>query len=365
MPVVLGAAATRAARGTAQGLFGPRSESVVDAVCRVVGLQAQDVKANRLAVRVRTVAGVVQADVDAACNVDRTLIRTWAMRGTLHMLAAEDVGWVLGLLGPRFAAGYAGRRKQLGLDDRALEAAVDGLRKVLGDGEPLQRDELVSRLASCGVPLDPRSQAPAHLLMYAGMTGVVCRGPDVGADRATYTLLADWAGPTPAMSEDEAVVELARRYLIGHAPATPDDFASWAGLPIVPSRAAFEALSPELVEVEAAGRRCWVPAAVPIEENAGGVRLLGHFDTYLLGYESRTLVVDEKHDPLIQAGGGFIQPTILVDGRVVGLWRLVRKAKRFEVELEPFGDLAKRTMAGIRAEVRDLQRFLGLPVELR
>src|SRR5689334_1920493 len=180
---------TRLTRAHAQGLAGERAASVVDAVRRVVGVQGQDVRATRLSVRVRT-SGLTRATVDTAVNTDRTVVRTWAMRGTLHLLPAEDVGWIVALLGPYFASRLAGRRWQLGLDEATCEKGVAALTTVLAGG-PLERAEVVVRLADHGVVLDPKSQAPAHLMVYAAMTGVVCRGPDRHNDEATYVLTRD------------------------------------------------------------------------------------------------------------------------------------------------------------------------------
>lgn len=169
------------ARTVAQGLAGRRAASTADAVRRVVALQAQDVRANRLAVRART-DGLTRADVDTAV-ASGEVVRTWAMRGTLHMLAAEDVGWVVALLGPRFAHGLRGRRSRLGLDDvlsaRGAEVIAEAAR------EPRSRAELVEILRTEGIDLDPRTQAPAHLIAYAAMTGRIQRGPDRGDDEPT------------------------------------------------------------------------------------------------------------------------------------------------------------------------------------
>jgi hypothetical protein len=281
--------------------------------------------------------------VDSAVNTDRTVVRTWAMRGTLHLLAAEDVGWIVGLLGPYFAGRLAGRRRQLGLDEATCERGVARLRTVLAEG-PLIRSEIVARLADHGVLLDPKSQAPAHLLAYAAMTGVVCRGPDVDRDEATFVLLSDWVGEQPRSDPEEALVRLARRYLDGYGPAGAEDFAAWSGLPLGRARAAFAQQD----------------GVDPITPDGPQVRLLGHFDTYLLGYRSRELAVPKEHDRKIQSGGGFIMPAVLVDGRVVGTWKQGRRKGELEVTVEPFGRLAKEVARAVDAEVADLGRFLGV-----
>jgi hypothetical protein len=94
-------------------------------------------------------------------------------------------------------------------------------------------------------------------------------------------------------------------------------------------------------------------------DTASEVRLLGHFDTYLLGYRSRELALPVELDRRIQAGGGFINPAVLVDGRVVGTWRRTNK----KVSVEPFDGIPKRLWPKLRAEVTDLGRFLGTPVD--
>ena len=346
-------------RATAQGLCGVRESTVVDAVAKTVGLQAQDVRAARLSVRVRT-SDLERSDVDAAVAA-RKVIRTWAMRGTLHMLAAEDVSWVVGLLGPYFANRLAGRRRQLGLDEATCERAVDALKIVLAKETPLTRAELVARLADHGIVLDPKSQAPAHLMAYAAMTGLVHRGPEADKDEPTYELTTN---PRPRLPDDEALARLAARYLAGYGPATVEDFATWSGLPTGRARTGFEAIRPTRVTVN--DRPAYALDDPDVNLSPGTrpqVRLLGHFDTYLLGYRGRELAVPPEHDRRIQAGGGFINPAVLVDGRALGMWRQTNKKGRIVVTVEPFTAVPKRVWPELRAEVTDLGRFLGTPAD--
>jgi len=339
---------TRAARVVANGLAGERPGRVVDVVRRVVGVQAQDVRAARLQVRARSV-GLTGADVDAAVS-ERAVVATWAMRGTLHLLAAEDVHWIVLLLGPRFAARNAGRRKQLGLDDEVCTKGLAALQDVLCAGGPMVRADLVAAVAARGVRLDPKSQAPAHLLSYAAMQGLLCRGPAGPGGEPTYVLLDDWVAAGEPLDEQSAAVRLAQRYLAGFGPAAAEDFAAWSGLPLGVARQAFDSL-------DATFASCGGVEATRAEAGPS-VRLLGHFDTYLLGYRSRELAVPPEFDRQIQTGGGFIMPAVLVDGRVVGTWRQQQRAGRIEVNVQPFTTLAKRVLPGLRREVSDLGRFL-------
>src|SRR5919108_3461202 len=193
-----------------QLLAGDRPGDVHEVVRRMGGVQAQDTPASRLALRPRGDRLDARA-VRAACDRERSVVRTWAMRGTLHMVAAEDVGWLVALFGPGLVAANRRRRRQLGLDEDRAERALPAIRKALADG-PLPRAELVGRLAGLGVALDPRSQAPAHLLAYAAGKGLVCRGPDLDGDGPTYVLLDDWVGRRRPLDPEAARAELTRPY---------------------------------------------------------------------------------------------------------------------------------------------------------
>jgi Winged helix DNA-binding domain len=361
----------RRLRLRAQRLAGRRPGDVAEVVRAVGGLQAQDTPASRLAVRARS-TGLDADAVRRACNQDRSVVRTWAMRGTLHMVAAEDTGWLVALLGPGFAAGNRRRRLQLGLDDARCERALAALPAVLAGG-PLSRADVVAGLAAEGVEIEPKGQAPAHLVGYAAMRGLICRGPDLEGDEPSYVLLDDWVGAGRALGPDDSLAELARRYLGGHGPAAPEDLAAWSGLALGRARRAFDLVAGELEEVELDGRPLWVPAGTTAAADRPGdrpggpeVRLLGRFDDYLLGWRGRDLVLDPGFAGRIQAGGGWIHPAVVVDGRVAGTWRARRARDRLELTVEPFGGRFPRAARpALEAEAADVGRFLGAEPVLR
>jgi hypothetical protein len=337
----------------AQLLTGNRPERVTDLLDAVIAVQAQDVRPARLAMRVRS-HGLVASDVDIACR-DGVAVRTWLMRGTLHMVRREDVRWLLRLFGPRNADRYVGRRAQLGLDEDLCRRALSALPTVLRDG-PLERAAIIEALATEGVAIDPSGQAPAHLLMLAASRGIVCRGPETDRDDPTYVLLDDWV---PRTDDDEVDLrQLATRYVAAHGPTAPADLAAWSGLPLGTAKRAFAAA--DLVELDSTiGPLAVLPGHDQPPPNRSSVRLLGHFDGYLLGYRDRSLTVDPAHGKQVQTGGGFIMPTVLVDGRVVATWRTTRDG----VELAPFDTLTDRAARGVRGEIADLARFLDKPVD--
>lgn len=358
MTAALSAAATRALRLRAQHLTGPPATSVEPLVAALGGIQAQDPVAATLALRARS-RGLTAEAVEHARDDDRSVVWTWAMRGTLHLVAASDAGWMLGLLGPIFVAAGRRRRLSLGLDDDLCERALAVLREILADTGPLTRAELVRRLTDRGVAIDAGGQAPAHLVAYAALRGVVCR---VGNGPA-YALLDDWLGAAPrALEPDRALAELTRRYLGAHGLADAADLAAWSGIGLRRARRGLELVAGELRAVQTPAGTAWALAAAPRRPPRPArpqVALLGHFDPYLLGYANRDLVLDQRFAGRIQAGGGFIQPAVLVDGRVVGTWRRQRGGDRLDIALEPFEELPEGVATPLEREAADVGRFLG------
>ena len=367
----------RAARWHALRLDGAAT-TVAEVTAHLGGLQAQAAPPARMAVRPRT-AGLTAAAVDQAC-ADRDVTRTWAMRGTLHMIATADVRWMTDLFGPVFVRKDRRRRLQLGLGDDLCERALTALAAILAGSPPLTRAELIERLAAEGIAIDPRTQQPPHLLGYAAGRGLICRGPDRPGEEPAYVLLDEWAPDAPGLGRDQALAELARRYLGGYGPATRADFTSWSGLPAADTGRAWELIAAETVPVTAtgpelantgtagtelagtglAGTELAALAGARLDVPAPRPRLLGHFDPLLMGYRDRDLVLDPAWTRRIQAGGGFVQPTVVAGGRVAGTWRLDRRAARLVVE--PFAPLTPATRDALAGEASDVGRFLDLDV---
>lgn len=188
--------------------------------------------------------------------------------------------------------------------------------------------------------------------MYLSTVGLVCREPERGAD-ATFTLLDAWLPSAPAGPRgDDAVAELARRYFQTFSPATAADFTAWSGLP---SGRAIALIRDELTQVTVDGRPGyqWQKVAP-----AAGLRLLPMFDNYLIGYRNRSSIIDAARRPEVYVGG-IICPTVLLDGRVVGRWRLVRTQSAAVVEVTPFAD-SPYVRAAVEQEGHDIDRFLAL-----
>ena len=337
------------------GIAGRPADSVAAATALTTAIQAQDNLASRLGLRARA-SGPTDADVRRAIDDERTVVRTWLMRGTIHLIDARDMRWLVRLIGPSVQRRFATRWRQLGLTDKVLARCVAVLPELLADG-PRNRHEIRAGLAERGITLDsPDPQVHTHALVHASAIGLVCRGPDRGR-HSTFVLIDDWLPRAPAgPAGDEALAELARRYFAAYSPATAADFTTWSALP---SARAVELIRDELQPTDVDGRPGYRLGMVAPQR---GVRLLPAFDNYLLGYRDRAAILDPAlHGAVYQ--GGVIRPTLLVDGRVVGTWALDRRTG--QVTVSPFGRLTPATRQAAEAEAADLGRFLGRDVTVR
>jgi hypothetical protein len=327
----------------------------------VCGLQAQVLTAAALGIRARSSALSVE-DVRMALHQDRSVVRTWLMRGTLHLVAADDLRWMLAILGPVLASGRGRRRRQLGLEPETLERGAAAIRRILAQEGPLTRYEIVDRLVHHGVTLDPKTQAPMHLIQYAGLQGILCLGPDRTGGEPTYVLLDDWIGRAPAKRPHGA--ELAQRYFQAFGPATPDDFAAWSGLPAALARAAVTEARVSLEQLTVEERPAFIAKhTIAVHPPAGGgksVRLVPAFDTYLLGYRRRDLAVPPALERRLQRGGGWIHPAVIVNGRVIGAWGLRQSGKTARITVETLQPITGAVRRAVEAEASDIGRFLAL-----
>ncbi len=382
MPAVtLSVDEARRFRTVSQGLDGAVSsqnsaEPVLDIVRRTGGIQAQDMNAAPLQVRVRS-SGLTSADVIQALSHDRSIVRTWAMRGTLHLIPSEDHRWMTALLGPSSFSAGRGRRRELGLDEKTLDRAHGHAVDILTAEGPLTRQQLGKRLAAHDIPVE--NQALHHIVRSGGFLGITTHGPLLDGKTETFAATDSWlAGiERPELSREEALARLAGRYIRAFGPSTPRDFAVWSGLPLRDTRAGWESIEGELVEVDVEGEGMWVAGDALDSRvkhgNDGLVRLLGFFDTYLLGYRGRGLAVAPEHLSRVNAGGGMIRPVLAIDGFAVATWswRWVRGGRGLEIVVDGFealrqaqGDRTGGVWDAVREEVEDIGRFLGVEAAL-
>jgi hypothetical protein len=345
-------------RAAAQLLHRPdRARHPADVARAICGAQAQDVNAGRLAFRARS-ARIRAEDVDHAREHERSLLRTWAMRGTMHLLATEDVPWLLPLFESALAENSRLRLGQLGLAPSAQDRALREIERSLAHEGPLLRDDLVARLRRRRIVLDQSTRF--HIFRLATAAGIACEGPRVGA-QTSLTLARDWLGERPPHDREAALAELARRYLGAFGPATEADFAGWSGLGRRDIQAGLRAVAGETRQVLIDDQRAWSLRQAARTPTRSTVRLLPAWDTYLMGHRDRGFLARPDHWRTIMPGGGVLRATIVRDGVAIGTWRLRRHGGMLRIELEPFAGLDAATRRALDAEIADIGRFEGIP----
>jgi hypothetical protein len=343
-------------RAATQLIHRPASATNPAEIARAIaGAQAQDVYAGPLTFRSRS-RRLTAADIEQARTDGRSLLRTWVMRMTIHMIPTDDAGWWLPLFEPGIEAWSRRRLTQLGMPAARQEKALRVAGEVLAEEGPLTRTEVRERIEAAGVRLT--TQTGMHIALTAVVSGIACLGPDRGKT-SCLVRREDWIGKPPPFDREKALAELARRYLGAFSPATDRDFAYWAGLPLRDVRAGLESISSEIEEVSVGDEPMLsLRRARPGLPPRGQVRMLGNFDTYLLGWKDRTFSVTGEHAVHVkEGGGGWIRPVILEDGIVVGGWRSGRKGGRLEISLNlPKGE-RERLGDKLSAEIADIERF--------
>ncbi len=316
-------------RLVAQGLAGARAATPVEAVRRLTAAQGQDYPGALTSVALRTAA---RSRDEVITALDRgEVVRSWPMRGTLHLTAAEDLPWMLELLGERALAGVAKRRAALGLTDADVARACDAVVAALSGGRRLSRAELLAAIEAGGVAIN--GQRGYHLLWYAAQSGHSCLGPTVDGEQQ-FVLLAEWVPAPRRLEREEALAELALRFFTGHGPATVHDLARWSGLPVRDARAGLAAAGPQLESLTVEGTEHFLDPAVPdrlaaCRDEARGTFLLPGFDEFALGYGDRAAVLDPEFATRIVPGNnGMFLSTVVVDGRIVGTWRFEGRGAR-------------------------------------
>lgn len=347
-------------RIAAQRLAGPPCPTPEDAVGWMTAMQGQDLAGVITSVALRT-AGRHRSDVVGAFDLGR-VVRTWPMRGTLHVVVAGDLHWMVDLMAARPLVAMARRRVQLGLEDAHVTRARDLVTDELAGGGARVRAEIMSRWDAAGLPVT--GGRGYHLLALLAHQRVLCLGPVRGKDQA-FVLVDEWIERPVAISRDEALARLAWGYLRSHGPATVQDLARWSGLGLTDVRAGVAAVSDRLDRIDVDGLTYHLDPATPdlLRAHRAAVRdvhLLPGFDELVLGYADRSMTLPAVHaDRVVPGGNGVFRPTVVDDGVVVGTWRAAGAGSRRRLEAEPFTAWTARVAAVLP------ERFAALPAEDR
>ena len=354
-------------RLTAQRISLEERASAGQVVRSMLAIQGQDLPGARWSIGLRG-HGLTDRDVGAAFDAG-DIVRSWPMRGTLHVVTAEDIGWMLELMAPRAVDSTATRRAQLGITAEDLRLAREAAVGALEGGGALVREALLAAFAASGVSVD--GQRAYHLLGYLAQTGTLVLGPASGKQQA-FVLLEEWVRESRRLEREEALGELARRYFRSHGPATERDLARWSGLPLRDVRRGIALCGDALVRLDVGGDAYHLApevleaaSAPPREAAVQDVRLLPGFDEYLLGYGDRSAALAPEHAQAVVPGNnGMFLPTIVIGGEIVGTWKRTTRTREVVIDLSPFHPLSGRTTTRLAAAVQAYGAFLGKPARI-
>jgi hypothetical protein len=344
-------------------LVGAPLAAPADVVRWLGAVQAQDWPGAKWAVAQRTRAAT-DADVERAL-ADGAILRTHVLRPTWHLVMPEDIRWMLALSAARVRAAMAPYERKLGMGARLLRRCQAALVRALRAEGPLARAELARAVAADGVAVD--GQRLGHALMHAELDAAICSGPRQGK-QLTYALLDARVPAARPLPRERALAELTRRYFASHGPALARDFAWWSGLRVADANEGLALAGGDLASETAGGKTYWsaaAPARAAPAPRAPAVHLLPNYDEVLVAYRDHDVEVDAS---LAGAVGPrdilFMNPVVLVDGRVAGGWRRTLGKRAVSIELKLLRPLSRAEKEGLHAAAERYGRFLGLPVSV-
>ena len=346
-------------------------KDLLDVVSATCGMQAQVMSAAQLAMRAR-LRRLSSPEIERALWQDRTLVKVWCMRGTLHVLPARELPLYVAALRPYRLKQEQRWMARYGVDAAAIETMADAVFTALS-AAPLTRREISHAILPRLRKSAPQIQELLEhgwggLGKYVCLQGNLCLGPNQGQE-ATFIRRDQWLQDWEDIPGPAAEDSLLKHYLRVYGPATVQDFAAWAGMAVKDASQIWGRLQDEMRTVEVEGNRAAVlecdlhelrEAALAAED----VRLLPHFDVYLLGHRSKAHLVEDANYKRVYRAAGWISPVVLIDGRIAGVWSHRQRGKTLHVSVEPFGRLSRSQRAAIEERAASIAEFIESSLEL-
>lgn len=303
-----------------------RFSSPEEVISWMGAIQGQDYNGAKWSIGLRS-PNITDAIVEQALK-DGRILRTWLMRGTLHIVAAQDIRWMLSLVSERIIKSCARRYRELELDTKTLTKSNDILAKLLTMHQTLSRNQLLAELRNQGIVTD--GQRAAYMLQRAALDGLIVQGKTIKNDPQYYSL--DTFRNVGVKTREENLRELVSRFFKSRGPATLADLGWWSGLTFKEISLGLELCRHELSE-EKTGATVYYMDGSTRKAKAPVVNLLPGFDEILLGYKDRSASLDATHSNLWCPGNnGMFMPFIMINGRVKGLWKKSTKKNVLSIE---------------------------------
>ena len=350
------------------GSSGPRTKNrepgTVAGICRATGgIQAQVMSAAEMALWTRR-RETTRDEIWAALFDRREIVKTSAMRLTLHLIPAADLPMVVAALRPMSMASLERWHTRVGAKQDDVKALVDSIMDGLSDGPRTQQELIARARKKAGKGMRAWLDNSWGALRPAVIDGLIVYGPPRGP-ATTFVRVDQWLPRQPAVGVDEARAELLRRFLSAFGPASAHDFAKWSGLKTSDAKVVMAALRDEIVQVSVDGAPGWIrradqKALTNGDLDPSAIRLLGPFDSFLLAHATKAHLVEPKHYKRVYRPQGWISPVVLRGGAIVGVWFPTKKGQRVTLGVELFDRVTTALRQGVEREAEAMGRFLGV-----
>jgi uncharacterized protein YcaQ len=342
--------------------------SLVEVTQALCGVQAQLMTAAQVALGAR-VRHLVLGDVESALWQTRALVKTWCMRGTVHLLPAQDLPIYTSALKGSGTREVQRWLSKYGVSQDEINVMTAAIVEALATG-PLTRRELAERVVSLlGEKARPWIEHSwGGVSKQAALQGLICYGPDRGQE-VTFVRLDQWLPALGEMPEEKAGSALLRCYLRSYGPATLRDFAKWTGMTMKEAKLIRNRLGDEVGEVSIEGQMALILCQdiEQVQAETLGEQplcLLPSFDPYMLGHHDKGHLVDQAYYKKVYRKAGWVSPVVLLGGRVIGVWSYKRRGGRLSLTVESFYSLSRAVCERIEAAAADIGRFLEATCEV-
>jgi hypothetical protein len=342
-----------------QQILNPQFTTPGEVVKWLGAVQAQDYMGSLWAVGCR-LKNAKEKEIEKAI-AEKTIVRTWPMRGTLHFVAPEDAKWMLQLLTPRVISKAASVYRNSGLDKKIFDKSRKIFIKALQGGKQLLRSEIYQALEDAKI--NTSNTRGLHILGILAQEGLICFGARVGK-QPSFVLLDEWITNHRSLKGDEAIAELTERYFTSHGPATIPDFCWWSGLTQSEAKRGLEIVKQNFVEEKINGQNFWMKTTTPIKIKTSGIYLLPPFDEYLVAYKDRSAALESLHSREVFTVNGIFSPVVIINGKIAAIWKWAITKKEVLIELQAFQKLTLAQKDGIRKAAKKYSKFIGMEMKL-
>jgi hypothetical protein len=322
-------------------------------------IQAQDYAMAKWAIGSR--CNATEKEIEEAINSGK-IIRTHILRPTWHFVSADDIYWMLDVSRPQVKRLFTSLARQHGYDEKKLDQVNSRIEKLLTGNNHLTRDEIMQEL---NIHKASGDLSPVIIMMNAELEGVVCNGKMKGK-QITYALLEERVvKPKTAFTKEEALAKLAKRYFESHGPATLHDFSWWSGFPPTTAKLAINSLESELNSVVIDNQKYWFGAHFTEVDNfCESVHFLPAFDEILISYKTREASILLEHQPKAFTNNGIFKPTILENGKVIGIWKRTIKKDHAKIETQFFSALDETKRNTLFEAIKPFENYLETKISI-